>query len=114
MLVAPLEQLRNVYEWLGLRIRFEGNLVASRFVGTCALHRIVGTILPSEPLSAIASFGSSEGHSLSVGPPGFWPSARKYTDTHLRGHAVRGMRTLFATACSKDCLLVDSPDRAIA
>ncbi len=31
------------------------------------------TILPSGPLSAIASFGSSEGHSLSVGPPGCGP-----------------------------------------
>jgi hypothetical protein len=31
------------------------------------------TILPSGPLSAIASFGSSEGHSLFVGPPGCGP-----------------------------------------
>ncbi len=62
MLVAPLEQLRSVYERLGLEIQFEGNL-ASRFVGVCALHENVGTILPSGPLSAIASFGSSEGAS---------------------------------------------------
>jgi hypothetical protein len=31
------------------------------------------TILPSGPRSAIASLGSSEGHSLSVGPPGCGP-----------------------------------------
>ena len=73
MLVIPLEQLRNLYERLGLEIRFEGNLIALRFVGVCALHVNVGTILPSGPLPAIASFGSSEGHSLSVGPPGRRP-----------------------------------------
>ncbi len=111
--MVPLEQLRNVYEWLGLKIQFEGNF-ASRFVGVCVLHRIVGTILPSGPLLAIASFGSSEGHSLSVGPSGRAPSARKNMDAHLRGHARRGERTLFALACSNDCLLVDSPDRAVA
>ena len=61
VLVVPLEQLRNVYEGFGLKIRFEDNLVASRFVGVCVLHEFVGTILPSGPLSAIASFGSSEG-----------------------------------------------------
>ncbi len=42
MLVAPSKQLRNRYEWLGLGIRFEGNLIASRFVGMCALHETVG------------------------------------------------------------------------
>ncbi len=62
MLVAPLEQRRSVYERLGLEIQFEGNL-ASRFVGVCALHENVGTILPSGPRSAIASLGSSEGAS---------------------------------------------------
>ncbi len=41
--MAPLEQLRNVYEWLGLKIQFEGNF-ASRFVGVCVLHRIVGRV----------------------------------------------------------------------
>ncbi len=71
--MAPLEQLRNRYEWLGLTIRFEGNPMAVRFVGVCALHMNVGTILPSGPQSAIASFGSSEGHSLLVGPPGSGP-----------------------------------------
>ena len=114
MLVAPREQLRNVYEWLGLVIRFEDSLIALRFVGVFILHRIVGTILPSGPLLAIASFGSSKGHSLSVGPPGFWPLARRNTDAHLRGHAQRGMRTLFATAYSKGCLSADSPDRTVA
>ena len=43
MLVAPLEQLRSVYERLGLEIQFEGNL-ASRFVGVCALHENVGRV----------------------------------------------------------------------
>jgi len=42
--VAPLEQLRNVYEGLGLKIRFEDNLVASRFVGVCVLHEFVGRV----------------------------------------------------------------------
>jgi len=110
--VAPLEQLRNRYERLGLTIRFECNLIASRFVGVCALHSNVGTILPSGPLSAIASLGSSEGHSLSVGPSDRLSLARKFMDTHPRGHAKRGLRTLFAAACSKDCLLADSSDRA--
>ena len=110
--MAPLEQRRNRYEWLGLAIRFEDNLIAARFVGVCALHETVGTILPSGPLSTIASFGSSEGHSLNVGPPGCRPSARKKMDALLRGHAKRGMRTLFAAAYSKDCLLADSSDRA--
>ena len=114
MLVAPREQLRNVYEWLGLKIGFEDSL-ASRLISVCVLHEIVGTILPSGPLSAIASFGSSEGHSLSVGPSGRAPSARKNMDAHLRGHAQqRGIRTLFAVARSNDCLLLDSPDRAVA
>ncbi len=72
------------------------------------------TILPSGPLSAIASFGSSEGHSLSVGPFDRVSLARRNTDTHLRGHAERGMRTLFAGAGSNDCLLIDSPKRAFA
>ena len=98
MLVVPLEQRRNLYERLSLKIQFEGNLIASRFVGVCALHEIVGTILPSGPLLAIASLGSSEGHSLSVGPSGCRPSARKFMDAHPRGHAARGMRTLFALA----------------
>ena len=72
MLVVLLEQLRN-YEGFDRKISVDGNLIASRFVGVCVLHCKVGTILPSGPLSAIASFGSSEGHSLSVGPPGFRP-----------------------------------------
>jgi hypothetical protein len=42
--VAPLEQQQNRYEWLGLAIRLEGNLIASRFIGVCALHETVGTI----------------------------------------------------------------------
>ena len=58
--------LRNRYEWLGLRFRFESSRIASRFVGVCALHGNVRTILPSGPLSAIASFGSSEGRSKRV------------------------------------------------
>lgn len=46
MLVVPLEQRRNFYERLGLKIQFEGNLIAPRFVGVCVLHEFVGTILP--------------------------------------------------------------------
>ncbi len=98
MLVVPSEQQRTFYEWLDLGIRVEGNLIASRFVGVGVLHTIVGTILPSGPLSAIASLGSSEGHSLCVGPSGCRPLARKFMDAYLRGHARRGIRTLFALA----------------
>ncbi len=36
--MAPVEQLRSLYESLGLKIRFEGNPIASRFVGVCVLH----------------------------------------------------------------------------
>ncbi len=50
VIVVPREQLRNVYEWLGLKISFESDLTASRFVGVCVLHESVGTILPSGPL----------------------------------------------------------------
>ncbi len=114
-LVAPLEQQRSGYERFGLVIRFEGNLIVSRFAGMCgALHLFVGTILPSGPHGAIASFGSSKGHSLSVGPPGCGPWASFDTDAHLRVHAVRGLRTLFAIACLNDCLLVASSNRTAA
>ncbi len=98
MLVVPSEHRRNRYEWLGLEIRSEGNRIVSRFARVCVLHKSVGTILPSGPRSAIASFGSSEGHSLALGPPGSGPSAMRITDAPLRGHAERGMRTLFAGA----------------
>ncbi len=40
--MAPLEQLRNAYEGAGLKVRFEDNLVAPRFVGVCVLHCKVG------------------------------------------------------------------------
>jgi hypothetical protein len=82
--------------------------------GVCVLHLRVGTILPFGPLLAIASFGSSEGHSLSVGPFDRASLARKNMDAHLRGHAMRGLRTLFADAYFNDCLLINSPDRAFA
>ena len=55
MLVAPLEQQRSGYEGFDRVIRFEDYLIASRFVGVCVLHCKVRTILPSEPLSAIAA-----------------------------------------------------------
>ncbi len=34
-------------------------------------------------------------------------------DAHLRGHAMRGVRTLFADAYFKNCFLIDSPERVI-
>ena len=73
MLAVSPEQRRKRYERLGLEVRFEGSLIALRFVGVCALHENVETILPSGRLLAIASFGSSERHRLSVGPPGRRP-----------------------------------------
>ncbi len=42
--MIPLEQRRNRYEGLGLRIRFKCNLIASRFVGVCVLHGYVGRV----------------------------------------------------------------------
>ena len=113
-LVVPVEQLRNDYEWFSLMIRFEGNLIDSRFVGMCVLHLFVGTILPSGPRKAIASFGSSKGHSLSLVPPDCGPWARAFMDAHLRVHAVRGLRTLFASTCVTDCRLVESSERTAA
>ena len=53
--MAPLEQQRSGYEWFDLLIRFQGNLIVSRFVGMFVLHLLVGTILPSGPRSAIAA-----------------------------------------------------------
>ena len=113
LLVVQFEQRLNFFERLVMNVEFEDKSIASRLFGVCVLHVKVGTILPSGPVSAIASFGSSEGHSLSVGPFDRLSLARKNMDAHLRGHARRGMRTLFADAVSNDCLLIDSPDRAI-
>jgi hypothetical protein len=61
-----------------------GSRRARRLLGCRVLHAAVGTILPSGPRSAIASFGSPEGHSLSVGPPGSLPGTSRNMDTHLR------------------------------
>ncbi len=44
MLVAPLKQLRSSYEGFDRVIRFEDNLIASRFVGVCVLHCKVGRV----------------------------------------------------------------------
>jgi hypothetical protein len=113
-LVVQFEQRLNFFERLVGSVRFEGKSIASRLFGVCVLHLRVGTILPFGPLLAIASFGSSEGHSLSVGPFDRASLARKNMDAHLRGHAMRGLRTLFADAVSNDCLLINSPERVIA
>jgi hypothetical protein len=113
-LVVQFEQRLNFFERLVVSVEFEDESVASRLFGVCVLHDKVGTILPSGPLSAIASFGSSKGHSLLLGPFDRVSLARKNMDAHLRGHAVRDMRTLFADAGSNDCLLINSPERAIA
>jgi hypothetical protein len=112
--VVQFEQRLNCFERLVDRIRFDCRSIASRLFGVCVLHEKVGTILPSGPVSAIASFGSSEGHSLSVGPSGYLPLIRNFMDAHPRDHAVRGLRTLFADAVLNDCLLINSPDRAFA
>jgi hypothetical protein len=111
-LVVQREQRPNAFERLVERLVFEVTSMASRLFGVCVLHLRVGTILPSGPLSAIASFGSSEGHSLSVGPSEAFSLVRKFMDAHPRGHAERGLRTLVADASSEDCLLVDSLERA--
>ena len=113
-LVVQFEQRLNSDERFVESVRFESKSVASRLFGVCVLHIRVGTILPSGPVSAIASFGSSEGHSLSVGPFECFSLVRNFMDAHPRGHAMRGLRTLFADAVLNDCLLINSPERAIA
>jgi hypothetical protein len=113
-LVVQFEQRLNFFERFVESVRFECKSIASRLFGVCVLHLRVGTILPSGPVPAIASFGSSEGHSLSVGPSGCLPLVRKFMDAHPRGHAVRGLRTLFADPSSLDCLLINSSKRAFA
>ena len=113
-LVVQFEQRLNCFERLVVSVEFEHESVASRLFGVCVLHLRVGTILPSGPVSAIASFGSSKGHSLPVGPFDCVSLARKNMDAHLRGHAVRGLRTLFADAVLNDCLLINSSDRVFA
>ena len=113
-LVVQFEQRLNCFERLIASVRLQGKSIASRLFGVCVLHEKVGTILPSGPLSAIASFGSSEGHSLSVGPFEWFSLASNFMDTHPRGHAMRGLRTLFADASSLDCLLINSSKGAFA
>ena len=46
-----------------------------------------GTILPSGPLRAIASFGTVEGHGLSVGTPPREGGTRQSMDAHLRDNS---------------------------
>ena len=112
--VVQFEQRLNCFERLIASVRLQGKSIASRLFCVCVLHEKVGTILPSGPVPAIASFGSSEGHSLSVGPSGCFPLVREFMDAHPRGHAMRGLRTLFADASSLDCLLINSSKGAFA
>jgi hypothetical protein len=113
-LVVQFEQRLNSDERLVQSVRFGSVSTASRLFGVCVLHLRVGTILPSGPVSAIASFGSSEGHSLLLGPLECVPLVKKIMDAHPRDHAVRGLRTLFADAVLDDSLLMNSPERAFA
>jgi hypothetical protein len=113
-LVVQFEQRLNCFERLIVSVRLQGKSIASRLFCVSVLHDKVGTILPSGPFVAIASFGSSEGHSLSVGPSGCLPLVRNFMDAHPRGHAVRGLRTLFADASSLDCLRINSSKGAFA
>jgi hypothetical protein len=114
LLVVQFEQRLNSFERLVVNVEFEDKSIASRLFGVCVLHVRVGTILPSGPVSAIASFGSSKGHSLLLGPFDCESLARKNMDAHPRGHAVRGLRTLFTDAVSNDCLLINSSEQAFA
>ena len=79
---------------------------ARRSRSGAVLHVNVRTILPSGPLRAIASFGSSEGHSLSIGSPGLGPWTRRNRDTHLRTDCA-------PTPCD-DSLFVQIPNREVA
>ncbi len=88
-LVVQFEQRLNFFERLVGRVRFESKSITSRMLGVCVLHLRVGTILPFGPLLAIASFGSSEGHSLSVGPFERVSLARKNMDAAHRKNKQR-------------------------
>jgi hypothetical protein len=112
--VVQFEQRLNCFERLIASVRLQDKSIASRLFCVCVLHEKVGTILPSGPVAAIASFGSSQRHSLSIGPFGCFPLVRKFMDAHPRGHAVRGLRTLFADASSLDCLLINSSQGSFA
>jgi len=83
-----------------------GGRAARQCLSGRALHRNVGTILPSGPRSGIASFGSSEGHSLCLGPSGRMPEASRFMDTHLR--------TVLAFAPGGDSSIECPPSRAVA
>jgi hypothetical protein len=90
----------------GFESRIRVRPCARRSLSGVVLHLKVRTILPSGPLLAIASFGSSEGHSLSVGSPGLGPWTMTEPDTHLR--------TDCAPAPRDDCLSVRLPNRGVA
>jgi hypothetical protein len=73
-------------------------------------HSEVGTIFPSGPLAAIASFGTPQGHSLPEGP---WTAvgvvAKNFMDAHLRTVVDRvrgcvGSKRLadYTTACTEE------------
>ena len=50
----------------------------------------LGTILPSGPVAAIASFGTPQGHNLSLGPSSSWAAeTRQFMDALLRTDFVR-------------------------
>ena len=114
MLVVPSEQRRSLYELLGLRIRTRATpshrdslaCVLSTETWEPSFH--LGLCRPS--LRLVLRRGIAYPSDLQA----LGPSAREFMDAHLRGHAERGMRTLFAAVYSNDCLLVDSPDRAVA
>ena len=90
----------------GFGIDLCGGQGAQRLLSLRALHENVGTILPSGPALAIALFGSSEGHSLSVGPPSPRAGISRNMDTHLR--------TVFACAPGGDRPFGSSRSRGVA
>ena len=67
-LAVQSEQRLNRFEWLTQKLWLKHQRVPSRSFGDSALHDREGIMLPIGPLEAIASFSSSEGLGLAVGP----------------------------------------------
>ena len=104
-LVVSPEQQRDVHGRLGFGYGTIDSYAVLRLFSVAVLHLNVGTIPPSGPQAAIASFGSSEGHSLAVGPPGCRTGTRTNLDTHLR--------TVLSPAPSRGCPPSRAANRAV-
>ena len=103
--MVPQEHQQEAHERFAFGCYTIDSCTTPRFFSFCVLRVNMGTILPSGPVSAIASFGSSEGHSLKLGPPRFAPGTRTFLDTHLR--------TVLSPALYGNLMLAFSQNRSI-